>query len=337
AGSQRAAGQSRRACACVRRTARRSTRPRRRHRRYAARHRMRRGGKRARDRRRDRQPRRRRTARGRRRRRVRGSLEHRRRHCRNSENVKRNPATIERHGSERGPVALPVFKIGCSPFIRGGSVRLRGASAIVTYFLVLADSLPATHGHPSAAAALGRLKTRCGLLVSSWKRGSADCGIGLRIRFDPQSGTKLSFDQADVAGARALLRIFRRELDALSFSKKLEHRAPHGAAVEEVLDSTLVADVPETLIDQKACACPGWHSRSPPFRTPGIIPKELSRIGRLRTFYTIGTRAGRVFQLKLSWEIGASLGSSLPYVKETPNFSGAPTARARRRGAGHLP
>jgi len=32
-------------------------------------------------------------------------------------------------GSERGPVALPVFKIGCSPFIRGGSVRLRGASA----------------------------------------------------------------------------------------------------------------------------------------------------------------------------------------------------------------
>src|SRR5689334_14932659 len=34
------------------------------------------------------------------------------------------------------------------------------------------------------------------------------------------------------------------------------------------------------------------------------------------------TRAGRVFQLKLSWEIGASLGSSLPYVKQTPNFSG---------------
>ena len=27
----------------------------------------------------------------------------------------------------------------------------------------------------------------------------------------------------------------------------------------------------------------------------------------------------------------------MPYVKETPNFSGAPTARARRRGAGHLP
>jgi hypothetical protein len=34
-------------------------------------------------------------------------------------------------GSEWGPVALPVFKIGRSPLTRGGSVRLRGASAIL--------------------------------------------------------------------------------------------------------------------------------------------------------------------------------------------------------------
>src|SRR6185503_763177 len=33
-------------------------------------------------------------------------------------------------GSERGPVALPVFKIGRSPLTRGGWVRLPGASAI---------------------------------------------------------------------------------------------------------------------------------------------------------------------------------------------------------------
>ena len=33
-------------------------------------------------------------------------------------------------GSERGPVALPVFKIGRSPPTRGGWVRLPGASAI---------------------------------------------------------------------------------------------------------------------------------------------------------------------------------------------------------------
>ena len=32
-------------------------------------------------------------------------------------------------GSERGPVALPVFKIGRSPLTRGGWVRLPGASA----------------------------------------------------------------------------------------------------------------------------------------------------------------------------------------------------------------
>ena len=34
-------------------------------------------------------------------------------------------------GSERGPVALPVFKIGRSPQSRGGWVRLPGASAIL--------------------------------------------------------------------------------------------------------------------------------------------------------------------------------------------------------------
>jgi len=35
-------------------------------------------------------------------------------------------------GSERGPVALPVFKIGRSPLTRGGWVRLPGASASLT-------------------------------------------------------------------------------------------------------------------------------------------------------------------------------------------------------------
>ena len=34
-------------------------------------------------------------------------------------------------GSERGPVALPVFKIGRSPLTRGGWVRLPGASATI--------------------------------------------------------------------------------------------------------------------------------------------------------------------------------------------------------------
>ena len=34
------------------------------------------------------------------------------------------------NGSERGPVALPVFKTGRPPLTRGGWVRLPGASAI---------------------------------------------------------------------------------------------------------------------------------------------------------------------------------------------------------------
>ena len=50
-------------------------------------------------------------------------------------------------GSERGPVALPVFKIGRSPFIRGGWVRLPGASAN------LRARMPAEVVHRSCEAA----------------------------------------------------------------------------------------------------------------------------------------------------------------------------------------
>ena len=39
------------------------------------------------------------------------------------------PSLVVLSGSERGPVALPVFKIGRSPLTRGGWVRLPGASA----------------------------------------------------------------------------------------------------------------------------------------------------------------------------------------------------------------
>src|SRR5438093_1092292 len=40
-----------------------------------------------------------------------------------------SPITIDARGSEWGPVALPVFKIGRSSLTRGGWVRLPGASA----------------------------------------------------------------------------------------------------------------------------------------------------------------------------------------------------------------
>jgi hypothetical protein len=36
--------------------------------------------------------------------------------------------------------------------------------------------------------------------------------------------------------------------------------------MEEVLNSTFVADETESLVDEQSCDCPGWHTRSPPFR-----------------------------------------------------------------------
>jgi len=89
----------------------------------------------------------------------------------------------------------------------------------------------------------------------------------------------LAFDQADVARTWAFLRVFWGEFDTLAFAKQLEHRAPDGAAMEEVLDSAFVADEPEALVDEESCDCPGWHSRSPPVRNPQrISPREISRL-----------------------------------------------------------
>src|SRR2546423_2492766 len=82
------------------------------------------------------------------------------------------------------------------------------------------------------------------------------------------------FDEADVAGARSLLGILRREFDALTFAKQLEHRTAHRAAVKEVLNSAFVADEAEALIDQKSCNCAGRHTRGPPYRPPGKIPRD---------------------------------------------------------------
>src|SRR5262249_31181200 len=91
----------------------------------------------------------------------------------------------------------------------------------------------------------------------------------------PEARTRwkgLAFDQANVTGARALLRLFRRELDALPFAQQLKDRAAHGAAVEEVLDSVLVADETEPFVDQEACDCPRRHTR-PSVPDPQGYPK----------------------------------------------------------------
>src|SRR2546427_12021484 len=87
---------------------------------------------------------------------------------------------------------------------------------------------------------------------------------------------ELAFDQSDVPRARSLLRVLGSELDALTFTQQLEHRPPHRAAVEEMLDTALVADESEPFVDEEACDCPGRHTRSPPFRTPQGHPQGNS-------------------------------------------------------------
>ena len=59
--------------------------------------------------------------------------------------------------------------------------------------------------------------------------------------------------QTDVGGARTLGRFLDGELHALSFAEQFEHDAAHGAAMEEVLESRLIANEAETLVDQEPC------------------------------------------------------------------------------------
>ena len=57
--------------------------------------------------------------------------------------------------------------------------------------------------------------------------------------------------------------------------------------MKEVLDAAFIADESESFVDEEACDCPGRHTRSPPFRTPGIIPRVLGRL-RAPTKKTVG-------------------------------------------------
>jgi hypothetical protein len=66
---------------------------------------------------------------------------------------------------------------------------------------------------------------------------------------NPQSEMDLAFDEPHVAGARTLLRVFRCELDALTFAQQLEHGPADRAAMEKVFDSAFIADEPEPFVD----------------------------------------------------------------------------------------
>ena len=75
------------------------------------------------------------------------------------------------------------------------------------------------------------------------------------------------------------------------FAQQLEHRAADRAAVEEVLDPAFVADEPEAFVDEEPCDCPGWHTPSPPFRTPREYPKGTQPVtGACEGSQAVGTR-----------------------------------------------
>src|SRR5438552_3554373 len=73
----------------------------------------------------------------------------------------------------------------------------------------------------------------------------------------PQWEASSAFDQAHVAGARALAGLFGSEFDALTFAQQLEYGAADRAAMEKVLDAAFVANEPETFVDEEPRNSPG--------------------------------------------------------------------------------
>jgi hypothetical protein len=72
---------------------------------------------------------------------------------------------------------------------------------------------------------------------------------------------RLALDQTDITRARSLGRFLGLELDALSLAKQFEHRSADGASVEEMLYPSLVANEPESFVDEEPCNRPGRHTR----------------------------------------------------------------------------
>jgi hypothetical protein len=184
-------------------------------------------------------------------------------------------------GSDRGPVALPVFKTGrCLLVGRAGF-----------------DSQALPPRHKGAAGRCGTkvrhegAARRCGTKV---RHEGAARGCGTRVpptrvhvRRRPQDwgrrgskrlareGRAISsslLDQANISRAWALLRVFRSELDTLPLTKQFEHRSPHRAAVKEVFEAGLIPDEPEPLVDEESCDRSGRHTRILRFQAPEVVP-----------------------------------------------------------------
>jgi hypothetical protein len=59
----------------------------------------------------------------------------------------------------------------------------------------------------------------------------------------------LPFNEPYVSGARTFLGFLDAELDALAFPQQLEHRAPDGAAMKEMLETGFIPYESEPLVD----------------------------------------------------------------------------------------
>src|SRR5262249_45429835 len=150
-----------------------------------------------------------------------------------------------------------VFKIGRSPLTRGGWVRLPGASANLRPLAFRSGF--GWQANLRSPVIRRRLPTEAAKAAK----------VGL-----PVSRRELPFYQANVTRPRPLLRILRREFHPLTFPQQLEDGSPDRAAVEKVLDPTLVADETESLVDEESCNCPGWHKRR--LRSPMLENPRLS-------------------------------------------------------------
>jgi hypothetical protein len=64
-----------------------------------------------------------------------------------------------------------------------------------------------------------------------------------------KSNQNLPFNKSNVSCTWTLLGFLDREVDTLAFPQQLEHRAPHGAAMKEMLEAGFITDESEALVD----------------------------------------------------------------------------------------
>ena len=92
---------------------------------------------------------------------------------------------------------------------------------------------------------------------------------------------RLAVDELHLASTRALGRLFHSELYTLTLTEQFEDGTSHLTAVEEVLDSSFIANKTKALIDEEPCNGTAWHTLSPPIdEAPGPIPRDDETVCR---------------------------------------------------------